>query len=185
MAEQWATVKSQQQQQRQRPKEKVVVVAERKRAPPEYTDFPNRYSPLRDDVLPLASQGAYFLMLGDKRGTHKRALHRGCTGVISSTLKAQVQTFSEETPIIVMDLSECPVLMDDYEWPQTIMSVDSSYKYCTCSFARYIDEDDEVKCHFYSLRTPYYYLCNMNKPGREQILLAHEQMRRTSLLNNK
>lgn len=147
---------------------------------PVYKAFPHRYTPFKDDVLRWAQEGAYFILCGE--GSTKRMLHRGCTRELSAKMKAEMHKFIEqEYPIIMLDLSPCPVLLEEHEWIHAITGVDPSYVNCTCSFMRYMVEEVEVPRQCFRLEMPCYYLCNMNNNGQhigEYASLPHEELYR-------
>jgi len=153
-----------------------------------FEPFPHPRSPFTQDLPQWIEAGAYFVMYGDTRGMSQRLLHSGCEGTKSSALKPQAHQFSLNHPVIVLDLSACPVLMEEDEWPHTIISTDSTYRDCTCSFGRYLmdEKDTEVKREYYRMTTPYFYLCDFNKAARNDeygscfsaTLLPHEKMAR-------
>lgn len=167
--------KKQQQQQPQPPS----------RPEPIYQSFPHRHSPLKDDVVPWAQAGAYFVLCGE--GSTKRCLHRHCTREMTTKLKLEIPAFVDAYPVVVLDLAACPVLVqDDQEWVHTIFKMDPSYVQCTCSFMRYMLDEPEVPRLHYRLEVPYYYLCNMNRAddGRNASL-PHEQAYRADLLKKQ
>jgi len=150
-----------------------------------YHPFPHRHSPLKDDVLPWAQAGAYFVLCGE--GSTRRVLHRHCSREMTTKLKLDIPGFVDKHPVVVLDLAACPVLIqDDQEWIHSIIKVDPSYVHCTCSFMRYMLDEPEVPRLYYRLEMPYHYLCNMNRADDGRYAsLPHEEMYRADLLKKQ
>ena len=192
MSQEWRNVKSHAREMTLAKKKQLEQAEEEirraNRPQPVYEAFPHRHSPLVDDLLPWVESGAYMVMYGDTRGNHRVLWHRDCPGTTSAALKPEVYKFAENHPVIVMDLSACPLLLREHEWPYSIMRADPVYRNCTCSFSRYIVEDEAVKREYYKLEMPYFYLCNLNLEGDQgfyRASLPHEQLLKEEMMMRK
>jgi len=164
--QEWSTVKK---KQNTPPTQKEVVVV---RPEPIYLPFASKHAHLTESVIPWAEAGAYFVFCDT--GSTKRFFHIACSG--KTNIRDEIPLFIEKHPVVVLDLSVYPMLMDDQEWVYAIVKVNPEYKACTCSFARYVL--DEKACQYYRLEKPYFYLCNMNwlDDMGEKAILPHEEM---------
>lgn len=154
----WTSIKKTQQ-----PQEKKVELP-----PPVYSAFPHRENPLFNDVLPWVEKEAYFVLLtSDSKSSVRRLMHKNCQAITSQTLRVEAHTYAETHPVIIMDITAYPMLIDEYEWPYYIIKKDPGYVPCTCSYSRYLLEDEAINREHYKLEAPYFYLCNMNAPNTQ------------------
>lgn len=144
-------------------KEEVVVV------PIDYKPFPHPHTPLYGDFLRWAEKGAYFI-LHDKHGKNGydyRYFHKNCGGTYGSASKPDMISASQQEPVIIMDLSHYPVLMQEDEWGTVLRLNYPEYLNCVCPSHKYVLRGDGIVREYYQLAKPYFYLTGLNVVGAD------------------
>jgi len=164
----------------QRPQHKQRSIIEPKVKEPMvvYKSFPHPHAPLREDLLPWARKGAYFIMY-DKSATNgydTRFFHRHCPGVYGSPSRSEMKASSEREPVIVLNLTTYPTLMHDNEWSATLRRLYPEYLNCVCPFHKHMMHGEGIVREYYEISKPYFYLTGLNEEGEDCL-------RRTRLLS--
>lgn len=126
--------------------------------------FPHPEAPLFRDLLPWAAKGAYFIMhdKNGKNGAAYRYFHKNCGGIYAHESKDEMNSASEREPVIVMDLSHYPILMQEEEWGATLRRYYPEYHACVCPYNKYMLRGEGVVREHYVLNRPYFYLTGLN-----------------------
>jgi hypothetical protein len=136
---------------------------------PVYKPFPHPHTPVTQDLLRWAHEGAYLITYNSnaKPDFQYRYLHKECEGTYGNTSKTEMKAFSKRKPVIVMDLSRYPTLAEEDEWETVIKTTYPEYKSCFCPWFRYMLHGEGIQRKYYQLREPYFYLCGMNREGTD------------------
>lgn len=129
---------------------------------PIYKPFPNPDRALFGDFLSWAKKGAYFIL---QNGETNRYFHKNCGGVYGSPSKPDMISKSQREPVIVIDLSRYPILIQEGEWDAYLTYYCPEYKNCMCPHFRYVLNGEGVNREYYVLTSPYFYLTGLNQEG--------------------
>ncbi len=154
-----------------------------------FNAFPNKDAPLKKDITPLLEQQAYIILYNrEEKVTQNRVilLHSSCPGAVDDRqTESDVKAFLETHTILVVDLSQYPVLMNESEWSHTIKRITPSYKNCNCRLSRLLPSSQaQIQRTYYRLESPYYYLCGLNdEVGEKDCAGVEESFKNTKLLS--
>lgn len=149
-------------------KEMIKVVAKQEIDQSLFKPFPHPYEALFTDFLGWAERGVYFILHNreGKDGRDYRHFHRDCLGTHSSkTSKLEMINESQEYPVLILDLSNYPILAEEGEWDAHLQRVYPNYVMCTCPYAKYVLHGKDINRLYYRLDRPYFYLTGLNQEG--------------------
>ena len=127
-----------------------------------YKPFPDPHRALFGVFLAWAEKGAYFIMHDNRTS---RYFHRHCEGRYGSPSKPDMVRASQKEPVMVIDLSRYPTLMEEGEWDAYLCHYHPEYKSCQCPSFRYVLTGENINREHYVLTPPYMYLTGLNKEG--------------------